>query len=164
MIWPAIVRLPVRDVVEVFGATVRLTLLVPVPVAPVLIVIHVAPLVAVQAQPSPAVTVTLEVPPAAPIERVDGDTVGEAHGALYAKVFDRSLIATPPGPLAPTRASYITPEESGFSSATKSTRISPSGPGSGLPRVTCCIALVPPARKTWRTYFPTIGVPSAAIA
>ena len=52
----------------------------PVPVAPALIVIHAAVLVAVHAHPLPAVTVTVFVMPAAVTLADAGEIVG-AHGA-----------------------------------------------------------------------------------
>ena len=62
---PAIVSVPVRAVVDVFAATVKLALEEPEPVAPLVTVIHAALLVVLQAQPEPAVTAVLPVPPAA---------------------------------------------------------------------------------------------------
>jgi hypothetical protein len=54
---PAIVSVPVRDVVLVFCVTLYVTLPLPVPLEPAPIVIHPSLLVAVQLQPAPAVTV-----------------------------------------------------------------------------------------------------------
>jgi len=54
---PAIVSVPVRDVVLVFCVTLYVTLPLPVPLEPAPIVIHPSLLVAVQLQPDPAVTV-----------------------------------------------------------------------------------------------------------
>ena len=60
---PAIVSVPTRVVAAVFAATLNVTVPLPEPAAPVLTVIHVTLLAAVQAHPAPAVTVLLPVPP-----------------------------------------------------------------------------------------------------
>jgi hypothetical protein len=66
---------PVRGLVAVFGAAVKVAVPLPDPL-PKVIVSQLGSLVlAVQAQPLPAVTVTLPVPPAALTEWVAGDTV-----------------------------------------------------------------------------------------
>jgi hypothetical protein len=62
---PAIVSVPERLLATVFADTLKLTGPDPDPDAPLAIVIHDAPLDAVQPQPVPAVTVLLPVPPAA---------------------------------------------------------------------------------------------------
>ena len=71
---PAIVSVPVRPVVTVFGATLKPTLPLPLPVAPLVTVIQLALLAADQAQPDPAETVLDPVPPLA----VNDPLVGEA--------------------------------------------------------------------------------------
>ena len=65
---PAIVTDPVRPVVTVFAATVSPTVPFPLPLAPELTVIHVAPLVADQTQPVVVVTPTVALPPPARID------------------------------------------------------------------------------------------------
>jgi hypothetical protein len=62
---PWIVNIPVRGLVPVSGAAVNVALPFPVPL-PELIVNQLASLLAVHAQPPPAVTVTPPLPPAAP--------------------------------------------------------------------------------------------------
>jgi hypothetical protein len=62
---PAIVSVPVRPVVPVLAATLKPTVPDPDPDAPPVTVIHAALLTALHAQPAPAVTVLLPVPPAA---------------------------------------------------------------------------------------------------
>ena len=62
------VSVPVLDALEVFAAIEKVVVPFPVPAAPVLTVIHVTLLTAVQAQPVPAVTVALPDPPAAAID------------------------------------------------------------------------------------------------
>jgi hypothetical protein len=62
---PPIVSVPVRGLVDVFGSTVKLTVPFPDPFPPDVIVTQLAPLVAVHAQPVPAVTFALAVPPVA---------------------------------------------------------------------------------------------------
>ena len=59
---PAMVSVTERAVVDVLAATVKPTLPVPLPVAPLVIVTQLCGLDAVQEQPVPAVTVTLPVP------------------------------------------------------------------------------------------------------
>ena len=63
---PAIVSVPLRLAVAVFAATLNPAVPGPVPDAPLVTVIHDALVVAVHAQPAPAVTPVLPVPPAAP--------------------------------------------------------------------------------------------------
>jgi hypothetical protein len=70
---PAIVTVPMRDVVAVFGATVTLTVPLPEPDPPAVIESHPAPLAALQVQPLPAVTDTAMVSPAAGEVRVAGE-------------------------------------------------------------------------------------------
>ena len=72
---PAIVSVPVRDVVAVFAAMLNATLPFPVPAAPALTVIHVSLLTAVHAHPVGAVTVVLPVPPPAPMDWLVGEIV-----------------------------------------------------------------------------------------
>jgi hypothetical protein len=78
---PPIVSVPVRDVVAVFAATSNVTEPLPLPLAPAVTVIHAALLVAVQAHPVAAVTVTAAAvtPAAATLDDAD-ESVG-AHGA-----------------------------------------------------------------------------------
>jgi hypothetical protein len=64
-VWPATVSVPVRELVDVFAATLKLTVPLPLPLAPAVTVIHAALLVAVHAQPVVVVTLVLPVPPAA---------------------------------------------------------------------------------------------------
>ena len=67
------VRVPVRAVVAVFAATRKPVAPEPDPAAPLVIVIHAALLVALQAQPDPAVTTLPPVPPAAVKDCVAGE-------------------------------------------------------------------------------------------
>jgi hypothetical protein len=69
-VWPPAVMVPVRGVVLVFAATVNETVPLPAPLAPPLTVIHVTPLVAVQAHPALAV---IENDPLAPPAGTDRD-------------------------------------------------------------------------------------------
>ena len=64
--WPAIVRVPVRELVSVLAVTDQVTEPLPVPLAGEQVSQLVALLVAVQLQPAPAVTLTEPVPVAAP--------------------------------------------------------------------------------------------------
>lgn len=72
---PAIRTVPLRGAVEVFAATPILTLPLPVPLAPLETVSHVALLVVVQAHELAAATDTVVVSPAAPDARLDGEMV-----------------------------------------------------------------------------------------
>ena len=102
--WPAIVSVPVRELVDVFAAALKATVPGPVPVPPLEIVSQVAPLVAVQPQPAAVVTVEEPGPPAAVTACVVGDTE-YVHGAANEKVFEGALRPVPPGPTAATLAS-----------------------------------------------------------
>jgi len=62
-VWPAMVRAPDRAVVPVFAATLKVSVLVPLPLPPDVTVSQLALLEDVQAQPDGAVTVTVPVPP-----------------------------------------------------------------------------------------------------
>jgi hypothetical protein len=142
---PAIVSVPLREDVVVAAATAKATVPLPEPEAPPVTDSHDALLTALHAQPEPAVTATLPLPPA---EATDCEVVpiDGAHGAVSAKVFDRSLVPLPPGPTADTRVSYMTPGVSGVvSSETKSRRIMPSTSSAGFWRFTVCVGCVPPA-------------------
>lgn len=79
---PAIVSVPVRLEATVFAATLKPTVPLPDPVAPLVIVIHAALLVAVHAQPVATATVLLPVPPEAatdwPVGVMDGEHVAAA--------------------------------------------------------------------------------------
>ena len=72
-VWPPAVIVPVRDVVAEFAATVNVTVPLPDPLAPPVIVIQVALLAAVHAQPLPLVTVNELVPPPATTDSETGE-------------------------------------------------------------------------------------------
>ena len=101
---PAIVSVPVRLEATVFAATVNVTEPLPEPVAPPVTVIHAALLAAVHAQPVPAVTVLLPLPPAAVNDWLSGEIDG-LQGAPNEKVLVRVPPLLPPGPTASTSAS-----------------------------------------------------------
>ena len=82
---PAIVSVADLPGVAVLAAAVNPTLPLPLPVAPVEIVTHDAPLVAVQAHPAAAVTVTVPVPPAAGSDWLAGEIAYE-HAAACVTV------------------------------------------------------------------------------
>jgi hypothetical protein len=143
-VFPAIESVPVRVDVDALAPTLKLTVPFPLPDAPAVTVIQAALLTAVHAQPVPAVTVVLLVPPPEAAESVDGEIVG-AQGAVNEKVLDGRLVPVPPGPMAEIRASYTTPVVNGVvRSATKSSRILPSTSSAGLPRLIVCTGWVPP--------------------
>lgn len=73
---PAIVRVPVRTLVEVFGVTSQVTVPLPVPDFPDTMVSHVAVLVAVQVQTDSDVeTDTVPRVPPLPMDELLGDSV-----------------------------------------------------------------------------------------
>jgi len=74
-VWPAMVRVPTRTLVVLFGATVMLTTPVPEPLAPAVTVIQAALLTAVHAQPLEAVTV---IGPLTPASGADSAVVDSA--------------------------------------------------------------------------------------
>ena len=63
-VWPPTTMLSVRDA-PVFAAAVNATVPLPLPLAPAVMVIHDAPVVAVHVHPAGAVTLKEPVPPAA---------------------------------------------------------------------------------------------------
>jgi hypothetical protein len=65
---PAIVSVPVRPVVAAFAATLKFTVPLPLPVAPLVTVIHGTAAVAVQEQPPIEVTAAEPEPPADAID------------------------------------------------------------------------------------------------
>ena len=95
---------PVRADVAVFALAEKLTVPLPLPAPPAVIVSHDAPLVAVHAQPVAALTPTEPADTAALTDADDDDSVG-AHDPERANVFDRALGVDPPGPMAVTRDS-----------------------------------------------------------
>jgi hypothetical protein len=75
-VWPAIVSVPCRVCVTPFAAAANVTVPLPLPLAPVLTLSQAGVLVAaVQAQPVGAVTLAEPLPPLAPTDVVNGDTV-----------------------------------------------------------------------------------------
>ena len=64
-VFPAIVNVPVRCTVVELGATVKVAVPLPEPLAPLVTVIHVNPVDAVHVQPAVVVTVEETLPPAA---------------------------------------------------------------------------------------------------
>ena len=72
-ICPAMVNVPLREVVELFAAALKLTAPLPEPLAPAVMVSQLAPLVAVHAHPVPAVTLVVPVPPVAATFAEDDD-------------------------------------------------------------------------------------------
>jgi hypothetical protein len=99
---PATVTVPVRTVDPGFAGRVRVTIADPLPLAGDT-EIHAALLTAVHPQPASAVTARVVAPPAAPIDRVSGDTL---NAQLWkANWFEGSLRPWPAAPTADTRAS-----------------------------------------------------------
>lgn len=88
-----------RDELEVFAVTEKLTVPLPAPVLPDVIVSQPAPLVADHAHEASVVTLTLPVPLDAPRLMLEVETVG-AHVTEKENVFESVLVADPPGPSA----------------------------------------------------------------
>lgn len=78
---PAIVNVAVLAALAVFRAAVNPTVPAPLPVAPLVIVTHDAPLVAVQLHPVPAATETTLLPPFTDIDALEGVIVYEQAAA-----------------------------------------------------------------------------------
>jgi hypothetical protein len=78
-VWPATVSVPVRAVVAVLAAALKETVPLPEPLAPLVTASQEALLTAVHAQPVPAVTFTVPVPPAAGTDADVAESAG-AHG------------------------------------------------------------------------------------
>lgn len=102
---PAIVSVPVREVVTVFAATLNDALPGPVLFAPPVTVIHESLLTAVHPHPAATVTVALPVPPAAATDWLSGVTLGVPHVGVNANVLERVPPLLPPGPTACTSTS-----------------------------------------------------------
>jgi hypothetical protein len=79
---PAMVNVPTR--LATANATVKVTVPFPVPLAPAVMVMNGTLLVAVHAQPLPAVTVTVPCPPIRPIVCVVGEIENEHGGGALA--------------------------------------------------------------------------------
>ncbi len=73
-VWPATVSVPTRWAVDVFAGALKVTVPLPLPLAPPLIVSQAALLVAAQAQPVAAVTAVVDEPAAEVSVRDVGDT------------------------------------------------------------------------------------------
>ncbi len=146
---PPIVRVPVRAV-PVLAVTLKVTVPLPEPLAPAETVSQAALLVAVHGQPEPAVTAT------APVAVVAGTAcpavaIDAVQAAEKPNGFESPLSLLPVGPIAETRASYTTPADgSPLRRLMKLTRILPSGPGAGLPRLTLSQGTASPVRYSAR--------------
>jgi hypothetical protein len=101
---PAMVSVPVRDVVAVVAATANVTVPFAEPEAPPVTVSHDALLVALHAHPAPAATPTVPLPPD-DVKDCEVVPMTGAHGPVNAKVLERPLVVVPPGPTADTRVS-----------------------------------------------------------
>ena len=73
--WPAMVTVPTRDAAPVLAGICSVTLPLPAPNAPLVMLIQVAAPVAVQPHPVGAVTVTVTDPPGIPNAWLSGATV-----------------------------------------------------------------------------------------
>jgi hypothetical protein len=102
--WPPTVTVALRDTLDVLAVAVSVIVPLPEPLAPLVIDSHDALSDAVHAQPEPAVSVRVAVPPPTATLVVSGDTENE-HVVPYANVStDIALVPRPPGPTAATSA------------------------------------------------------------
>ena len=99
---PAIVSVPERAENAVLAATVKPSVPLADPDAPLVIVIHPALLTLVHAQLD--VTFTLPTPPLEPTV-CPAEEIVEPHVVVSENAFETALGVDPPGPLAKTRAS-----------------------------------------------------------
>lgn len=79
-VWPAIVRVPVRDVAPVLAPTLYVTVPSPVPFAPAVTDSHPVFVVAVHVQPALAVTVTVPVVAPGEVKSADVGEIENEHG------------------------------------------------------------------------------------
>src|SRR6516165_3491034 len=94
---------PLSALVVVLALTEYASVPLPVPLAPLVTVIHGALLN--EDHPHVAVTATVPVAPAAPTLTLLGEIVGEPQGPVSMNVFDTALDDDPFGPFATTIAS-----------------------------------------------------------
>jgi hypothetical protein len=98
------VTVALRDTLDVLAVAVSVTVPFPEPLAPPVTLNHPTLLVAVHAQPEPAVSERVAVPPPTATLVVSGDTEN-AHVVPYAnESTDMALVPRPPGPTAATSA------------------------------------------------------------
>jgi hypothetical protein len=101
-VWPAMVRVPVREPLPVLAANESETTPLPVPAAPAVTVIHGSALTAVHAQPAPEVTETVPVDAPDGTERLVDDNVNVQPGAACVTVNVR-----PPTTIAAERTAAV---------------------------------------------------------
>jgi hypothetical protein len=108
---PAIVSVPDR-LGPLVAATVKFTVPFPVPLVPDVMVIHDALRVAVHAQPDPAVTATVPLPPDAGTERVSGEMPNAQPFPWVTVTVWPAMTSVPDrgGPLAAAIASATVPD------------------------------------------------------
>jgi hypothetical protein len=73
--WPATTTSPLREEVDVFAATLKVTTPDPLPVLPLATVIQFTSLAEFQSHPAPAVTATVPAPPSGRNVRFEGSVV-----------------------------------------------------------------------------------------
>jgi hypothetical protein len=102
--WPPTVTVALRDTLDVLAVALSVIVPLPEPLAPLVIDSHDALSDAVHAQPEPAVSERVAVPPPTATLVVSGDTENE-HVVPYAnESTDMALVPRPPGPTAATSA------------------------------------------------------------
>jgi hypothetical protein len=162
-VFPAIVTVPVRDVVAVFAPTVIVVVPEPVPLVGD-IMIQLAPVEADHAHPEPAVTLITQLPPPLVIDTLVGDTEKVQLVPLEnVNGFDTLLRDVPLGPVAATLDSY-TPPGSGHPATwlLKSYRITPSACGVGFPMLVVVNGADAPCMYTSNAYVATAARPSGS--
>jgi hypothetical protein len=103
--WPPTVTVALRATLDVLAVALSVTVPFPEALAPPVTVNHVALLVAVHAQPEPAVSESVAVPPPTATLVVSGDTENEHADPPNAnESTDIALVPRPPGPTAATSA------------------------------------------------------------
>lgn len=80
-VWPPIVRVPVRGVAFVLALTLYATVPFPVPLAPDVMEIHIALVVATQPQPALVVTLTVPLVAADVVRSIEVGEIVNVHGA-----------------------------------------------------------------------------------
>lgn len=130
-VWPAIVKVPVREDVPALAAAAIDTVPPPLPLAPAVTLSQLALDIVVHVHPVPAVTLSLPVHAAAVSDQLSGLTA-YVQGTANMNVFDAVLVPEPPGPTATTRDSYTMPGD-GSVTVERFTWTRPSPAGAGLP-------------------------------
>jgi hypothetical protein len=160
---PAIRSDPLRVVAVGLAAALKVTVPLPLPFEPPVIVIQLTEETADHVHPAGAVTEKVLVLATAPSERLVGETL-YVHGTWNVNGFDGPLVADPRGPTAAMRTSYeVPPVGSGLRIVLSASRTFPDVSGAGLPSDTTRAGLEEPAAYSSRSYRWTSGWPVLSI-